>query len=131
MSAMPVLKLTDVESAVRASWSAETCDPVDTDRWGPDNPASGQCGVTALVVQDLLGGDLMIGEVHVDGRMTENHYWNRFGNGLDIDLTQDQFGPEHSVVGGKVVVRPPGPPRRCREEYELLRQRVLTRLSLQ
>jgi hypothetical protein len=39
--------------------------------------------------------------------------------------------PEQVVVGGDVVVRPPDAPRRCREEYELLRERVLARLSLQ
>jgi len=33
--------------------------------------------MTALVVQDFLGGDLILGEVHVDGIKVGNHYWNR------------------------------------------------------
>lgn len=140
---MSVKSLSDVERAICASWSAETCDPVDVDEWHPDNPARGQCGVTALVVQDLFGGDLVFGEVHLDGRRVESHYWNRFG-GLDVDLTRVQFRPqrrvvdgqtvvepERIVVGGEVVVRPSGPPRRCREQYELLRDRVMARLGLQ
>jgi hypothetical protein len=131
ISVMSVLSFADVERAVRASWSAETCDPAAVGEWRPDNPALGQCGVTAFVVQDLFGGDLVLGEVHVDGRKVENHYWNRFGLGLDVDLTREQFRPEQVVVGGEVVIRPPDAPRRCREEYELLRDRVLARLFLQ
>jgi hypothetical protein len=135
IAVVSVLSFADVERAVRASWSAETCDPADMpadmDEWRPDNPARGQCGVTAFVVQDLFGGDLVLGEVHVDGRKVENHYWNRFGHGLDVDLTREQFRSEQVVVGGEVVIRPPDAPRRCREEYELLRDRVMARLCLQ
>ena len=50
--------LTEIETAVRAAWGEGTCDPVDLP-WSTDNPAKGQCGVTALVLNDLLGGDLM------------------------------------------------------------------------
>ncbi|MFL6126637.1 hypothetical protein [Actinophytocola sp.] len=124
-----VWTLTDLERAVRASWSADTCDPVDRPDWHPDNPARGQCGVTALVLHDLFGGDLVLGEVHVGGERTGVHYWNRFGAGLEVDLTREQFRPDEAVVGGQVVHRPAGPPRRCREEYELMRVRVLARLG--
>jgi hypothetical protein len=121
--------LVDLERAIRTSWSLDTCDPVDRADWHPDNPSRGQCGVTAMVLNDLLGGELVIGEVHVAGERTGMHYWNRFGAGIDVDLTREQFRPEESVVGGQVVERPEGPPRRCREEYELLRDRVLALVS--
>lgn len=120
--------LADVQHAVRMSWGKDTCDPVDRPDWHADNPARGQCGVTALVLNDLLGGDLVLGEVRVAGERTGVHYWNRFGAGVEVDLTRDQFGPEESVVGAEVVARPAGPPKRCREEYELLRSRVLAGL---
>jgi hypothetical protein len=109
-----VLILTDVELAIRASWSLDTCDPVDRPDWHQDNPARGQCGVTALVLNDLLGGDLVLGEVQVVGQRTGLHWWNRFGGGLEVDLTREQFRPDEAVVGGEVVRRPDGPPRRCR-----------------
>jgi hypothetical protein len=48
--------LTEIEAAMRASWGEDTCDPVDLP-WSTDNPAKGQCGVTALVLNDLLGGE--------------------------------------------------------------------------
>lgn len=47
----------------------------------------------------------------------------------DVELTREQFRPEEFVAGGQVVQRPEGPPRRCREEYELLRGRVLAQFS--
>jgi hypothetical protein len=124
-----VWTLIDVERAVRAAWNVDTCDPVDRPDWRPDNPARGQCGVTALVLHDLFGGDLVLGEVHVAGERTGAHYWNRFGADLEVDLTREQFRPDELVVGGQVVRRPAGPPRRCREEYELLRARVLGSLQ--
>jgi hypothetical protein len=123
-----VWSLTDVEQAVRASWGADTCDPVDRAGWHPGNPARGQCGVTALVLHDLFGGELVLGEVRVAGERTGVHYWNRFGAGLEVDLTRGQFRQDEEVVGGTVVQRPPGPPRRARAEYELLRDRVSAHL---
>jgi hypothetical protein len=125
---MSPLLLTDVEQAIRASWSAETCTPEYRPLWSPDNPARDQCGVTALVLHDLLGGDLVRGEVHVEGRWTDYHWWNRLGAGVEIDLTREQFGPDETVTGGRVIARP-AEIRRCREEYELLRARVLRKLG--
>ncbi|MFF8996237.1 hypothetical protein ACF09H_41220 [Streptomyces sp. NPDC014983] len=116
---------------VEAAWGRDTCDPAGRDEWRPENPSWSQCGVTALVVQDLLGGDLIHGEVHMNGAKAWNHYWNRLSDGTEVDLTADQFRvlKGASVVNGQVVHRPPEGPRRCREEYELLRERVLAALS--
>lgn len=86
--------------------------------------------MTALVVQDLLGGDLILGEVRVDEVRTGYHWWNRLPDGTEVDLTADQFFPGEVVVDGRVVHRPPDAPRRCREQYELLRGRVLAALAL-
>lgn len=126
---MKTLLLADIEAAVRAGWGADTTTPEYRPHWTPDNPARDQCGVTALVLHDLLGGELIRGEVHVDGVRTDYHWWNRLGRGTEIDLTREQFAPEEIVSGGTVIPRPPQIVR-LREEYELLRGRVLERLSL-
>lgn len=122
--------LDEIEQALRASWSVETCDPLDAALWRPEHPSLGQCGVTALVVQDLLGGELVLGEVHEGGVKVGSHWWNRLPSGREVDLTGDQFlvRPGEIVFPGRVVERPPGPPRRCREQYELLRDRAAARL---
>ncbi|WP_079053865.1 YunG family protein [Streptomyces graminilatus] len=126
---MDTITLSGVEAALRASWGVDTCAPEDVPKWHPGNPARGQCGVTALVVHDLFGGDLVCGEVRVEGEVVDYHWWNRFGQGIEIDLTREQFGPGESVGPGEVVVRPPGPPGHCREQYQLLRRRVFARLG--
>ena len=61
MTSELVLSLELLEPALRAGWGADTCDPHDEPDWHPGNAARGQCGVTALLVQDLLGRELIIG----------------------------------------------------------------------
>jgi hypothetical protein len=74
--------LVDIERVIRSGWSEQTCDPVALAEWSTDNPARGQCAVTALVVQDLLGGELLLAEVrNADGSRQGLHYWNRLANG--------------------------------------------------
>lgn len=125
-----VYTLGQIETAVRESWSEDTCDPVDLP-WSAANPSSGQCGTTALVLHDLLGGDLLVAEVlYSDGSRQGNHTWNRLAGGLDVDLTRAQFAPDEVVQVPRVVARPDGPPRRCAAQYELLRRRVFARLGL-
>jgi hypothetical protein len=123
--------LADVATAVRAAWSADTCDDVDRPDWTPADAARGQCGVTALTVHDLLGGDLLLAEVlRDDGSRQGVHWWNRLPGGTEIDLTREQFGPGERVQRPRVVPRPPGPPHRCAEQYARLRDRVHRTLGL-
>jgi hypothetical protein len=69
--------------AIRASWGHDTS---ASSTWSPLDPARGQCAVTALVVQDLFGGDLRRGVVEGD-----SHYWNVLPDGTELDLTREQF----------------------------------------
>jgi hypothetical protein len=102
--------LADIEALIRSSWSEKTCDPVDLPEWSPENSARGQCAVTALVVQDLLGGELLLGEVHnADGSRQGVHYWNRFAGGVEVDLTREQFTRSEVIQVPTVVARPPDP----------------------
>src|SRR3954454_24381861 len=117
-----------IEGVIRGSWSRESCDPVDLADWSPENPARGQCGVTALVVQDLLGGELLLAEVHhVDGRRQGVHYWNRIG-GVEVDLTREQFRDGEVIGAPRVVERPPGPVSgRLARQYRALSAAVCAR----
>ncbi|AEM84258.1 YunG family protein [Streptomyces violaceusniger] len=122
--------LLDLDSALRASWAADTCSPDDLARsgWQPENPAWGHCDITALIVNDVFGGDLMAGEVHSDGVQHGFHMWNRLASRIEIDLTREQFQRGQTVTEGHVVKRPPGPLRRW-DEYLLLRNRVIEHLG--
>ncbi|WP_329038913.1 hypothetical protein OHT61_15615 [Streptomyces sp. NBC_00178] len=125
---MEPLLIADIEAAVRASWGADTTTPEHRPRWNAANPARDQCGVTALVLHDLLGGELIRGEVRVDGERVDFHWWNRLGMGVEVDLTREQF-EAHERVSGGVVIERPAEIVRLRAEYELLRGRVLERLG--
>ena len=104
---MIVRSFRDIETVIRGAWSAASCDPVDLAQWSPQNPARGQCAVTALVVQELVGGDLLLAEVqNHDGSRQGVHYWNRLAGGLEIDLTREQFSAAEVVQAPSVVERP-------------------------
>ena len=126
-----IWSLAEIDSAVRASWAADTCSGDDAARtpWTSDNPAWGHCDVTALVIHDLLGGDVLMGEVHLDGEQRGYHAWNRLTSGLEVDLTREQFRQGQVVTAGEVVARPEGRPVRRQAEYELFRGRVMAQLG--
>ena len=69
-----------VRGALTHAWSRETAV-----QWTAENPASGQCNVTAAVVHDLFGGELL--RTPLPGVM---HYYNRI-DGRRVDLTDSQF----------------------------------------
>lgn len=116
---------------IRSNWSLDTCDPVDVNDWSPENPSRGQCGVTALVLHDLLGGDLLTAEVlRPDGSRQGFHSWNRLAGGIEIDLTREQFASTEVVQLPRIVVRPSGLPSRCHEQYLNLRGAVFDELGL-
>ena len=128
---MTARTLTEVEAAVRRSWSVETCDPVDVPDWTPGNPSRGQCGATALVLLELLGGELLEAEVTFpDGSHQGFHYWNRLPGGVEIDLTAEQFSPDEQIQAPQVIESVQTPPSRAAEQYLLLRHRVLGALGL-
>jgi hypothetical protein len=127
---MSFFTLDDVEAAVRASWARDTCDDEDVADWSPRNPARGQCGATTLVLHDLFGGDIADAEVRDGDRLQGHHSWLRTSGGVDIDLTRQQFTMSEIVGAPKIYARPRRRPRRCIEQYELLRRRVFGRLGL-
>lgn len=69
-----------VVTALRRSWSRET-----GKQWTEDNPAAGQCNVTALLVHELFGGELLKTPLP-EG----DHFYNRLG-GVRFDFTESQF----------------------------------------
>jgi hypothetical protein len=110
-------------------WSAETSS--DPEGWTPQNPAYGHCAVASLVVQAVLGGELLrYGLTGTPFEHLRSHYRNRLPDGTIVDFTEDQFGGQVPVLPEPVV--------RAREEvldavkypktverYELFSKRVV------
>lgn len=114
-----VSDVSDLEVAIRASWSRETA--YNPGGWKPDRPSLGQCAVTALVLQDSLGGELLRAKVGDD-----THYWLKLSCGCEIDLTREQFDHydpvEIETVTRDYVLSYPATVTR----YQLLKDRVQT-----
>ena len=79
------MKIDELKRTIRLSWTKETCVSSLQHSWNEENPALGQCAVTALIVNDYLGGKIM-------RCMCESgsHYYNLI-NGEIIDFTVEQF----------------------------------------
>ncbi len=69
-----------IQKTFFASWSLQS-----SSKWREENPAKGQCGVTALVVNDLLGGEIY--KTHCLGGW---HFYNKI-DGKVYDFTSSQF----------------------------------------
>ena len=55
------------------------------------------------MVIERLGGHLVMGQVFLDGEFSEHHWWNRFDDIGDVDLTVEQFSPEHEIREVNVI----------------------------
>ncbi len=84
---------------------------------------TGHCNAMAYVVQSHLGGDIVEGKI---GK--ERHMWNRLPQGVEVDLTSDQFGGD----GFTPLARPlrDVPKRKSiNPRFRLFRDRVQTELE--
>ena len=127
-----------LEFILLEAWNNETS---STKNWSKENPALGQCAVTALIVNDYLGGEIVWANVNIpDGINTPKgrevyHYFNKI-NDVEIDLTRIQF-PKGTVI-------PKGVPKTkefsttrdyilsfeaTQKRYEILKERVKFFLS--
>ena len=124
--AVAATSLREIELAIRSAWSRETSD--DPDEWSDDNPARGQCAVTALLVRELLGGDIVVANVLRAGTRVDRHAWNRLPSGLTLDLTREQF--VRGEVLGAPRVEEPVLTHWNPERFATLRARVRAQLGL-
>ncbi len=97
----PAASLDTLADVLPLAWDAQTA---WIDDWVETNPARGQCGSTALVLQDLRGGTLITGVVQ-DGRNTQFvHHWNALPTAT-ADLTWQQFAPGARILTCEAIVR--------------------------
>ena len=88
-SAQPELKeIGTLKRIVEVCWDKSTS--ADPDAWTVENSAYGQCAVTALLVQDMLGGKLLRSVASWKGGSV-SHYFNELPDGRVLDLTRKQF----------------------------------------
>lgn len=117
------MTLAEIEAAIRASWERDTSD--DPDGWTPELPSWGHCAVTAYVLRELLGGEILVAPV-VPSDVNDHHLWNRLASGVEIDFTFDQFTGGQTLGPPWVGEPTPDTLPRC----ELFRARVRERLGM-
>ncbi len=114
------MTLEELTKLLLKAWGADTA----KGSWDERCPELNQCAVTALVVQDVYGGDLLRCKTKND----DSHYWNRLPDGTEVDLTFGQFAfsgdvaykSEYIVRDREYVLSYPDTVRR----YELLKSRL-------
>jgi len=125
------LKVSDMKryesfkTALNESWGKDTAYWKDAEGWTKENPALGQCAITALLFNELYGGKIYSG-VSDTGIV---HYWNR-KFGIKRDFTKQQFPRkmrftnvkrwtrEELLASGNVA-----------ERYEMLKSRVIEKMK--
>ncbi len=81
-------KVSLLKAALESVWAKDTSHRDSVDAWSEDNKSAGQCAVTALIVNDILGGKLAkikVGDV--------GHYFSVIDDKI-VDLTREQFGDQ-------------------------------------
>lgn len=122
------MQIKTLENTLIESWDEKTCHPNTSAMWTGKNPALGQCAVTALVVQDYLGGQLARSE-------TLAHVWNILQDGSEVDLSRSQFPnglkieKEYIILREEVLYGNRGKKAKVAERYELLKERVSKKLG--
>ncbi|WP_433576792.1 YunG family protein [Nocardia brasiliensis] len=124
---MGTTSLEALKQALPIAWSADTS---ATAIWEATNPAKGQCAVTACVVQDYLGGDILHTTATLPTGDLVSHYFNVV-DGDVVDFTRRQFPTGTSF--SEPALKTNGLPTTrdyclsydsTRQRYDLLRGRV-------
>lgn len=123
----------NIQYAIEANWCAGTS--YDPTEWSMRNPARGQCAVTALVLQDYMGGEIIRHRTIYKGRV-ESHFSNVLADGRTYDLTARQYPPGQPLVEAPIhLVKHPTNREKIlafsdtRHKYELFSQLVQLTLS--
>ena len=128
-----IVNIATIKRALEQAWCKETS--FLPDDWSSDNPARGQCVVTALIVQDYLGGDIIRYEV-IGAGIQEKDYANVLSDGNVIELTESQYPKDITKILAPVNLKgfPSIREKRLaeantRKRYELLLDRVKSYLE--
>ena len=123
------MKMERLLEALNASWSKETAYRTDQKDWSPEQKEIGQCAVTAMIVFDYFGGQIIRG---TSKKYNLLHYWNEI-EGKKVDLTFKQFeGRKDDIYFTNIVVKPKEALVRIRNvrcRYDVLKKRVESYLA--
>jgi hypothetical protein len=80
MSTLEKVTIAQLLHALKQTWSLKS-----SSKWSMDNPSIGQCGVTSLVVNDILGGEIRKTPLSEGWHFYNMIHYKRY------DFTESQF----------------------------------------
>lgn len=86
-------KINKLEIMLKSCYSKDTCYPKYIEKWNINNPTCGQCAITALIVQEYIGGT--IHKIRIQNN--ETHYFNIINKNI-YDFTKEQFDLENIAI---------------------------------
>lgn len=114
--------------AISKARDAQTCYPGSKSQRSSERKSLGQCAVTALLIQDILGWEILYNTDY-------HHYRNRLPNGIELDLTKDQFEKDITINSkwtknrNELLFGTAADKAKTYERYELLKYRVMSILQ--
>lgn len=122
------MKLEKIKKILLKSWTKETS--YYPTEWNKLKPSLGQCAVTALIINDYFGGEIVWAEVLLPNGQKISHYFN-FIDGKEVDFTCSQFPDGTQIPKGIKKKKDFNTPREfllsndnTKKRYELLKKRV-------
>ena len=120
--------LDDLYNVLLSCWCRETAYPSCQKDWNENDCSYGQCAITAMLVNDMFGGEIY--RIRLDDGGT--HYFNII-DGHTIDLTREQFDlydiPIEYSNAEKMAKEYCGKSEDTRKRYELLKTRIVEHLK--
>ena len=117
-----------LKEALRNSWSKETAHDSHDEAAGDKSPI-GQCDVTALMIQETMGGEIIRCDIrNSHSRDAFVHYYNK-NDGEIIDATAEGIDPKY-IPNGKIIKRETLLLiKDTKKRYETFEQKVYTYLA--
>ena len=124
-----IQSLDDLFGLLLDCWCRETAYPPCQEEYDHEkDPTCGQCAITATIIHDIFGGDV----IKIRQNNGATHYFNRI-DGNYIDLTSDQFdlygikydSEPNIVIPRKYYNNSPDTKKRYRLLLDLLELRLL------
>ena len=119
--------ISDVLKALQDSWSLESTE--EQENWTQSNPSRGQCGISALIINDYFGGKLVLWKVFLGEDQVGFHYSNELPDGTLFDSTGDQFWESEELKEPSSFERPDKLPKNGADRYLNLSNLVRSKLE--
>lgn len=116
-----------IKAVFEKAWDKSTCYPVLSRKWRNSRPEVGQCAVTALILQEQYGGEIVYNK-------RKDHFFNKLPSGDLIDITIGQFRSsrilkvDSQIDRSTILNSKEAKVYKTKSRYNLLKKRVITAL---